>query len=141
MIFSEFQFLLSKCTQVDFDGFIIAFLTNIPGRMHDALIGTYNTFFQRILGNKFALADSAFGGVRNIVAGFRPCQVNSEGKRKFDRITRREQVIIEHVHGWIKSSKSISKGSRFVHVEQKLVMCMYIVCGLYNLRRLNGDFQ
>ena len=137
--FFECLFLLTKCTQVDFDGYIIAFLTNIPGSMHDALICTYNTFLHRILGNKFALADSAFGGIRNIVAGFRPCHVISEGKRKFDRITRRDQVMIENVHRWIKASKSISKGSRFVHGEPKLV---YLHCmRLSNMRRLNGDFR
>ena len=127
--------------KVDFDGYIIAFLTNNQGRAHDSLISTYNHFFHEILGNRFTLGDSAFSGTSTVIGSFKPSQVKTPQKRVFDRITRREQILIEHVNCWVKSSATLSRGSRFTHGEDKLNMCVFIVCGLYNMRRRSGSFQ
>src|SRR3990167_1331290 len=51
-----FALLLEECRNFedygmmpDFDGYIIAFLTNIPGRAQDLLISTYNHFLILLL--------------------------------------------------------------------------------------------
>ena len=48
---------------VTMDGEIAAFVTNIPGVAHDALVATYNDCFRRVLGKQFAVADTGYSGL------------------------------------------------------------------------------
>ena len=57
---------------VTMDGTIAAFVTNIPGcNHHDALVATYNQCFRKVLGRRFAVADTGYSGVSNVVAGLK----------------------------------------------------------------------
>jgi hypothetical protein len=54
---------------VDYDGVVLRFWTNVPGRIHDSLVGPYNSVFNEILGSSyFALGNPGFAGVANVVA-------------------------------------------------------------------------
>ena len=118
---------------VDLDSIIIFFLTNIHGKRHDGLVGTYNRFFKQILGRKFAIADTAFNGNSNIVAGLK--KVSTEGEVIFDRISRSEQVVVEHVNDFVKNSVALDKNTKFRHSPDKLIYSVFIMSGIYNWKR------
>lgn len=63
-------------------------------------------------------------------------QLNSDERREFDRISRSEQVIIEHVNSFIKSCKVLSKKNQFIHGRDKHIASVFIVCGWYNWMKL-----
>jgi len=117
---------------VDFEGYICSFVTNGSARLHDSTASFYFPSFAKILGTNYALGDPGYSGVPYVVSGFKISQLNNDDKKCFDRITRNEQVIVEHVNLFIKSCKCLSKRNQFVHGREKHVMCVFIVCGWYN---------
>lgn len=76
-----------------------------------------------------------------IVAGLKCNQINTEAHRIFDSISRSEQVIVEHVNCFIKKCATLSKQHKFNHGNEKLVACVFIVCGWYNRKRELGYFN
>ena len=132
-----------KLTQllIDYDGYISGFLTFIPGRTGDALTAMYNKLFPKILQSNYALGDPGFNAVSYIVPGFRPSQVKTNSEKVFDKISRKEQVLIENVNKFIKDCKSIDKNTAFIHGQDKLLACICIATGLYNFKRELGYFQ
>ncbi|KAL9645636.1 hypothetical protein ABK040_015851 [Willaertia magna] len=68
-----------KMSQIllDYEGYIIAFLTNIKSKIHDSLSANYNKDFKRILGSDFALGDPGFNGVGYVISGFKPSTLST----------------------------------------------------------------
>ena len=56
---------------INFYGKIIGFITNVPGKINDALIAIYAEFFRDVLKGRFALGDPGFAGVDWVVCGLR----------------------------------------------------------------------
>lgn len=122
----------------DFSGLIIAFITGIKGNTHDSQICSVRNELKRILGGKYCLGDPAYVGVAGVVAGYKPAHLpKTKGHAKFNTKSREEQVIIEHVNCWLKKSVSVDKDTKFRHGHGKLVLCTFIVCGLYNYKKIN----
>jgi hypothetical protein len=124
----------------DFDGYIVGFLTNIPGKIYDSLSGIYNKVFPRILEKYFCIGDSGFNGVQFVVPGFQNCNVNSPSRRIFDKISRKEQII-ENVNKFFKDCRSINKLDTFMHGDHRLLACIFIAVGFYNMKRSWGYYQ
>ena len=123
----------------DYSGFIIAFLTNIKGKHHDSLVSTYSRDFRRILGKNYVLGDPGYSGVSHVVSGYKNSHLPKTPEHLlFDRITREEQRPIEHINCWLKQSSSLNKITKFRHPISHLIMCVFIVCGLYNYRKARG---
>lgn len=120
---------------VDFDANIIALSTNVLGHMHDATSARHNTHFKEIMTGCYALGDPGYGGVPYVVAGFKSNQVHTEADRTFDRISRSEQVVVEHVNAFLKQVEVLSKRSKFEHEISMLVSAVFIVCGWYNFSK------
>ncbi len=95
---------------------------------------------KKIVGKEFALTDCAYSGVDFCVAGFKGNQLTCENRKKFDIITRTEQVVVEHVNAFFKKAKSISKEIKFHHSIEVQAACMLICSGMYNFRKLSGDY-
>ena len=74
-------------------------------------------------------------GVYYIITGFRPRQVKTTSQIIFDRISRREQVLIENVNKFIKDFKSIDKNTAFTHSQDKLLASICIATGFYNFKK------
>jgi hypothetical protein len=127
---------------VDFHGYIRAIQTNVMGRIHDSNAANHNKCFPHLLRDKFALGDPGFAGVSWVVAGLKTNQLKSPSHVEFDRISRSEQSIVEHVNGFIKTCKVLSKSHQFVHSREKHVACIIIVCGWFNWIKLHfGKFE
>jgi len=127
---------------VDFEGKIISFVTNIPGKIHDNLSARFNSSFADILMGKFLIGDSAFNGVPYVVPGFKPSQLGNDPKRIiFDGISREEQRVVERVNKFVKDARSVNKQDVFRHSEEKLVACVFIATGLYNFKRSWGCYS
>ena len=124
---------------VDFDGYIVAVQTNVQGRVHDANAAQYNKLFPSILGNKFALGDPGYARVSSVVDGLKSNQLNSQAAREFDKITRTEQVIIEHINKHIKGCKVLSKRHMFMHGRELHICCVFIICGWFNWMKESFD--
>ena len=45
-----------------------------------------------------------FVGCREVVAGFKQRELNTRGRKMFDKISGNEQVIIENVNCWVKKA-------------------------------------
>lgn len=131
-----------KLTQllIDYDGFISGFYTFIPGRTSDALAAMYNKLFPKIIQSNFSLGDPGFNGVSYIIPGFKPSQVKTTSQIIFDRISRREQVMIENVNKFFKDFKSIDKNTSFNHGQDKLLGCICVAAGMYNYKRELGYY-
>ena len=117
---------------VDFDGYIISVTTGVLGKVQDSLCANYNKNFRKIMGGKLALADPGYGGVPYIVTGLKNNQLITQARKEFDRISRSEQVIVEHVNNFIKKCNTLSKQSKFTHSKELLIGCVLICCGWYN---------
>ncbi len=132
-----------KLTQIllDYDGYVISFMTNIKGRIHDSMAALYNKDFKRIVGNNFALGDPGFAGVDYVISGFKPTSLQTWEQYVFDAISRQEQVMIENANKFIKENKSVNKQDTFKHGEHRLLACVFISIGLYNLKKDWGYFQ
>lgn len=126
---------------LDFNGYIIAYRTMIPGKVNDSLVAIYNREFQKIVGHDLALGDPGFQGVSYVVPGFGRQQVQSVSREVFYRVSKKEQRLIEHVNAFVKQCKSINKENTFVHNESRLLACIVIAFGLYNLKRSWGYFR
>lgn len=126
---------------IDYDSNIIAFVTNIPGKIHDSLMAIYNKHFKQIINYDFALGDPGFQGVSYSVAGFKACQIETRSQRIFTTVTKREQVLIENVNNFIKKCKSINKSDTFHHNKAKLVACVFICVGMYNYKHWIGYYK
>jgi hypothetical protein len=87
---------------VEFSGLIVPVQTNVAGQVHDSTAANHNTLVMEILGDKLALADPGYARVPFVVAGLKSNQVKSIGATVFDRVSRSEQVIVEHVNGNLK---------------------------------------
>jgi hypothetical protein len=125
---------------IEFSGLIIGVQTNVPGRVHDAAAAHHNTLFMEILGEKLkALGDPGYAGVPFVVAGLKSNQVSSISHQVFDRISRSEQVIVEHVNRHIKQFTVLSKHQAFTHQRQLHVGSVFLICGWYNWMLLNFD--
>lgn len=122
---------------VDFDGFIASFVTSVAAKMHDSNASRYFKPFVRLLDGRYAIGDPGYNGVPYVVSGLKFNQLNSDEKREFDRVSRSEQVIIEHVNSFIKSCKVLSKKNQFIHGRDKHISCVFIVCGWYNWMKRN----
>ncbi|KAL0490866.1 3 TM domain-containing transmembrane protein [Acrasis kona] len=126
---------------VDFDGFIIAFETGFPGSMHDCMQARNCYVIQDVVGDNYALTDSAYSGLDFVVAGYKTTSIgDNERRKRFDEVSRREQKIVEHVNGWFKKCRSVSKRHAFQHSLPLHISCVAIACGLYNFRKLHGAF-
>jgi hypothetical protein len=126
---------------LDFENEIVAFVTNIPGRTHDGQVAIYNRDFAGILCDSFCIGDSAFNGAQFIVPGFKNFQVKTTSQKLFDRVSRKEQKAIEHVNQFIKDCRSINKADTFRHGEHRLVGCVFISVGMYNMKLRLGCFR
>lgn len=125
---------------VDFEGRIIAYKTLVPGRSNDALTAIYNKQFQEIIGSRLALGDPGFRGTHYIVGGYGSSELTSAGHIAFYEISKREQRFIEHINAFWKQCKSLSKEHVFIHRESRLLACVAIAAGLYNLKWSWGYF-
>ena len=124
----------------DYEGFILSFLTHIPGRTHDSLAASYFSDIRKMIGKKYLLGDPGFQAVSNCVAGFKNAHLpKTPEHKKFDQVSRQEQIVIEHVNCWLKKSKTVDKETKFRHSRSKLILCVFIVCGLYNYKKQNKD--
>lgn len=124
---------------VDFAGKIIAIQTGIPGSFHDSAVARHNELFSDSLQDQLAIGDPGFGGVDYIVAGYKTNQLNYPGRREFDRISRSEQVKIEHVNNFVKKCRCLSKGHTFVHKHDQLSGLVLVAAGWYNYMRETHD--
>jgi len=84
------------------------------GSVHDSNAAQYNKHFKNILGKRFALGDPGYNGVPYVVAGSKASQLKT-GHKKFDSISRTEQIPIEHVNNFIKKFSILSKQSKCIH--------------------------
>ena len=80
-------------------------------------------------------------GVGYVVPGFKPSTVKTMEQVIFDKISRSEQVAIENANNFIKENKSVNKQDTFRHNEKRLVACVFISIGMYNLKRSWGYFK
>jgi len=67
-----------------------------------------------------------------VIAGLKSYQLTSNARLQFDRISRSEQVIMEHVNNFTKKISSISKAIQFQHSKELQAGCVIISCGWYN---------
>ena len=81
------------------------------------------------------MGDPGFAGVPYVVAGFKSNQLKSSDHLEFDRISRNEQVLIEHVNRFIKDCKVLSKKAVFKHSRALHVACVITFCGWYNWKK------
>ena len=113
---------------LNYDHYIACFVTGGMGRMHDAA-AKHMKCFVKILQGKYALGDPGYEGVPYVVAGFKSNQLQQQEKderNKFDRISRKEQIPIEHVNNFIKSCRVLSKRNQFIHSRDKhIALCFY----------------
>ncbi|KAL9643234.1 hypothetical protein ABK040_014691 [Willaertia magna] len=119
---------------MDYSKKIIAFTTMIPGSFNDYIVSVYNELFNNILKNKYAIRDSAFNHSQYIVAGFKSKSIKTAAQRVFDKISRFEQSPIEHLNSHLKDCKSIGKEGTFIHSNDRLMLCLMISMGFYNLK-------
>ncbi|KAL0481378.1 hypothetical protein AKO1_012708 [Acrasis kona] len=127
---------------VDFDGYIAAFETGFPGSMHDSTQANHSHTIRSAIGMNFALTDSAYSGLDFCVAGYKPSQLQEDPNRvEFDRISRREQKIVEHINGFFKKCRTVSKKKAFEHSVPLHIRCVGMACGLYNFRKACGEFS
>jgi hypothetical protein len=126
---------------IDYDGYIIAFMTNIKGKCHDALVALYNRLLSKVVGNDMILGDLGVAGVGYVVPGYKPSQVEYFAQQVFDKVTRKEKVLIESVNKFFKDFQSLNKLDTFRHSEEKLLACVIIVAGFYNLKRSWGYYK
>lgn len=124
---------------VNFDGFIMAVVTNIAGHNHDAG-ARYCDLIEHVVGDDYAIADTAYSGIDYCVAGFKANQLTSEGRERFDTITRHEQVLVENVNSFFKKARSVAKETKFIHSTEMQTAAVLICCGLYNFRKLTGSY-
>jgi len=117
---------------IGYDGSIKAVETGIPGSFVDSPTASFSTLFAGILGNKLAIGDPGFGGVDYIVSGLKYNQLKTPAHKEFDRISRSEQVKIEHVNNFVKKCKTLSKTGQFIHRKELLCGCVIVSVGLYN---------
>jgi len=88
------------------------------------------------------LGDPAFVGLDYVVAGFKPSEIHGDaGRVIFDRISRSEQKAVENVNKFFKDARSVNRQDVFRHSEEKLLLCVIIATGFYNLRRTWGYFE
>jgi hypothetical protein len=127
---------------VDFEGYITSFVTGALAVQHDATAAFYMKSFVNLLNGKFALGDPGYAGVPYVVSGYKTNQLTSPVRRLFDKTSRSEQVIVEHVNNFIKSCRCLSKRHQFAHTKDKHVLCVFIICGWYNWMKLYfGKFE
>jgi len=124
---------------VDYDANIISVETGIPGKMHDSTIASLSLNFKNILKKRYTLGDPGFYGVCYVVSGLKTNMINCEADLKFDSITRSEQIIIEHVNGFLKKFEVLSKQSVFIHDPKLLSGCVLLLCGWYNWIKIIFD--
>jgi len=127
---------------VNFDGYIVAFVTGGAARMNDSMASYFFPTFVRALGSKYCLGDPGYQGVPYVVSGLKSNQLLSHAHHQFDRVSRSEQVVVEHVNCFIKSCKSLSKRNQFIHGREKHIACVIIVCGWHNWMKASfGKFS
>ncbi len=118
---------------VDFRGKIISVVTNIDGFVHDSKSASLSPTLRDSVGRStYVLGDTGFQGVDYVVSGLKNNQIKSLAEKKFDKLSRSEQVIVEHVNNFIKKCVSINKSDVFKHSRVHLTACVHICCGLYN---------
>jgi len=117
---------------VDFEGKIVAVQTGIPGSFHDSTAARYAKKFKALLINNLVIGDPGFQGVNYVVAGYKINQLTSYAHREFDRLSRSEQVKIEHVNNFVKKCATLSKLSSFHHNRQMLAGLVVVGTGWYN---------
>lgn len=131
------------CTSlmVDFKGNVVAFKTLLLGKIHDALSANHNSLFRKIAGKlKFGLGDTGFSGISYIVPGIKSCHIKNNAQFIFDQISRDEQRPIEHVNGYFKACRSVNKEDTFYHSEDRLLVCIFIAIGMYNMKKAWGYY-
>jgi hypothetical protein len=117
---------------VDFTGKIVAVQTGIPGSFHDSTAARYAKKFKALLTPNLVIGDPGFQGVNYVVAGYKINQLTSDAHKEFDRISRSEQVKIEHVNNFVKKCASLSKLSTFHHNREALAGLVVVGTGWYN---------
>ena len=127
---------------VSFTGEIAAVATGIPGSFHDSSSSSHLTFFQDVLGDKLVLGDPGFSGAPYVISGFKVNQIDSLAKKHFDRLSRSEQVKIEHVNNFVKKCKTLSDSRQFIHSNNILCGCVAVGAGFYNfMLKTFGKFK
>lgn len=117
---------------VSLDGEIISVATGIPGSFHDSCASSHVEYFEEVLEDKLVLGDPGFAGVSYVVSGLKSNQVSSPAHKHFDRLSRSEQVAIEHVNNFVKKCKILSDSKQFIHSNEVLSGCVIVGAGLYN---------
>jgi hypothetical protein len=117
---------------VDFDAKISVVVTNGKSILHDSMASFFMRSMVKVLGPKFALADTGYSKVPFVVCGLTSNHVNSDEKMRFDTVSREEQKVVEHVNNFIKKCKVLSKRNQFIHSRNMQVCCVFLVCGWYN---------
>jgi hypothetical protein len=87
---------------IDFDGWIVALATAIPGHMHDVNSARNLPFFREIIGSLYALADPGYDGCDYVISGMKRKCIHTDNEREFFKITYREQRKIEHINNFFK---------------------------------------
>jgi hypothetical protein len=126
---------------VDFEKNIVAFTTNYQGYLLDSTCARKNNLFKGICmenQQNFALGDPGFQNVDYIIAGLKSNMIASEKHRILYRVTKSEQVCVEHVNQFLKNFKSL--GMKHRHDNATLVGCVYVACGLYIWKKKNGYY-
>ncbi|KAL0477733.1 hypothetical protein AKO1_000405, partial [Acrasis kona] len=98
---------------IDFNGYIIAVETGIPGHLHDATQARNCQTIKKIVGKDFALTDCAYSNLNFCVGGFKGKQLTSKSRKTFDKVSRHEQVLIENVNSFLKKPRTTSKDCKF----------------------------
>lgn len=124
---------------VDFDARISSVVTNGKSILHDSMASFFMRGMAKVLGSKYALADTGYSKVPFVVCGFTSNLVNSDERRTFDTVSREEQKVVEHVNNFIKKCKVLSKRNQFIHSRDMHVCCVFLVCGWYNWMKLKFD--
>jgi hypothetical protein len=120
---------------VSFDGEIISVATGVPGSFHDSCTARHIKFFQDVLKEDLVLGDPGFAGVPYVVSGFKTNQLTSLPRIQFDRISRSEQVAIEHINNFVKKCNILSKREQCIHSIETLSGCVLVGAGMYNYMR------
>ena len=67
----------------------------------------------QISSNLRELQHFRYAGVPYIIAGLKSNQLKTKEHEEFDRLPRREQILIEHVNCFLKKCKVLSKKNVF----------------------------
>lgn len=116
---------------VDWDKKIIAASTNWNGSNHDSKIKE-DEFFNDLCKDIYLIADTGYQGISWVLPGLKSNQIKDHYDENWDKVSRKEQKIVEHVNCAIKKAHCLSKERKFYHSRYLLLRIILFTCGLYN---------